>query len=62
MGKIGFKLVGYLVVAAIPFVIGWSIAGPVGVREGTQTQYERTVACLPAADQAALDGCLNGGQ
>ena len=49
-------------VAAIPFVIGWSIAGPVGVREGTQTQYERTVACLPAADQAALDGCLNGGQ
>ncbi len=62
MGKIGFKLLGYLVVAAIPFVIGWSIAGPVGVREGTQTTYDRVVACLPAADRAALDACWNGGR
>lgn len=64
MGNLGAKAIVFFVGAAFVFGMGWMSGGALGTGQANKNQIEQIEQieqCLPIADAAALNACLEGG-
>ena len=62
MGRIGFKMIGVMLVVGAIFLTGWLAGGSFGTGQSAKQQRVQIEACLPIADAVQLSACLLGAQ